>query len=94
MSSKPFDFPVEAKSAHICTFLHYIRQENFSLTHIWFSGVNAINPAPSLALDAASIGYQPMVLLLQAELSDGEMDKAILIRLKPVPLDQDVESGH
>ena len=35
-----------------------------------------------------------MVLLSQAELSDGEMDKAILIRLKPVPLDQDIESGH
>jgi hypothetical protein len=29
-----------------------------------------------------------MVLLLQAELSDREMDEAILIRLKSVPLER------
>ena len=32
-------------------------------------------------------------VLLQAELSDGEMDEAMLIRLKSMPLGQDIESG-
>ena len=35
-----------------------------------------------------------MVLLLQAELSDRQMDKAGLIGLKAMPLHQEVEHGY
>ena len=36
-----------------------------------------------------------MVLVeLKAELSDRERDEASLIRLKAMPLDQDIEQGH
>src|SRR4030067_710590 len=35
-----------------------------------------------------------MVRVLKAELSDRQMDKAIVIRLKTMPLNQNVEQGH
>ena len=35
-----------------------------------------------------------MVRVLKAELSDGQMDKAIVIGLKPMPLSQNIEQRH